>query len=278
MKKILIPSDFSENSKAGFRFAVQWSTIQNIEFVFLHVLHMSRPVEWTDPYFLQSSEREKRSTREKLENFVAHMYDEIRIKQENCSCVVVEGYSVEGGIIDYCNECGDIDFICMSTHGARNFTRILGTNTAGVIATSKVPVIAVPEDYQPQPFKQVMFAADFHNYKKELKQVIEVARTFNAPVEVLHVSWPDELLPDEEIIEQGIKMEFDYPVSLHIEKSNATHSLVHDLQKQIELSKPSLAIMFTDQSRTLFQRIFLSSKAKEVSFDLKVPLLVFNKN
>lgn len=278
MKKILVPTDFSENSKAGFRFALQWSTVEKIELVFLHVLHISRPVEWTDPYFLQYSETERKSTAGKLNNFVDEMYTEMNVRPEKYSCVVVEGYSAELGIMQYCRQHGDIDFICISTHGAGKLARILGTNTGNLITKSKVPVIAVPKDYQPTPFGQLMFAADFHNYKKELKQVVDFARPLKASIEVLHFSWPGDAIPDEEIIEDGIKKEFKYPIKVHIEQSDAVHSLVQDLQKQIERSRPSLAVMFTDQSRTLYQRIFLSSKAEQLSFDLKVPLLVFNKN
>jgi len=98
------------------------------------------------------------------------------------------------------------------------------------------------------------------------------------PVEVVHFSWPDEVRLDKEIIESGITKEFGYPVKLHIEQSDAVHSLVQNLEKQIEVLKPSMAIMFTNQSRSLFQKIFLSSKAEQLSFDLKIPLLVFNKN
>ncbi|HET9824240.1 MAG TPA: universal stress protein [Chitinophagaceae bacterium] len=278
MKKILVPTDLSDNSKAGLRFALQWSAVQKIEIVFLHVLHISRPTQWTDPYFLQYSESEKKNTAKRLEEFVAEVYSEMKMEGDTYSCVVVDGYSAELGIMQYCNERGDIDFICMSTRGAGKFTRILGTNTGNLITKSRVPVIAIPGDYQPQPFKQLMFAADFHNYKHELKRVVDFARPLHAPIEVLHFSWPGEAMPDQEIIESGIKKEFDYPVKLHMEHSDAVHSLVHDLQKQIEASKPSMAIMFTDQSRSLFQRIFLSSKSEQLSFDLKVPLLVFNKN
>jgi hypothetical protein len=98
------------------------------------------------------------------------------------------------------------------------------------------------------------------------------------PVEVVHFSWPDEARLDKEIIESGVNKEFGYPVRLHIKQNDAVHSLVQNLEKQIEVLKPSIAIMFTNQNRSLFQKIFLSSKAEQLSFDLKIPLLVFNKN
>jgi nucleotide-binding universal stress UspA family protein len=278
MKKIVVPTDFSENSKAGLRFALEWSTVEKMEIVFLHVLRIFQPAQWTDPYFLQYPESEKKKISKQLEEFVVEAYSEMNMKPDGYSCIVVEGYSADLGIMTYCKERGDIDFICMSTEGAGKFARILGTNTGNLITKSKVPVIAIPGDYRPEPLKRLMFAADFRNYKQELKQVVDFARPLNLSVEVLHFAWPGEALPDAEIIEDGIKKEFDYPVKLHVEHSDAVHSIVHDLQKQIEESKPSMAIMFTDQRRNLFQRIFLSSKAEQLSFDLEVPLLVFNKN
>jgi nucleotide-binding universal stress UspA family protein len=278
VKKILVPTDFSEYSKAGLRFAMQWSTVEKIELVFIHVLHISRPTQWTEAYFLKYSQDEKKNFREQLEKFVADVYKTMAIQREKYSCVIIEGFSPDVAILQYCRQHDDIDFICISTRGAGSFARLLGTNTGNLITKSKVPVIAIPKSYKAKPFKRVLYAADFHNYKQELKQVMNFARPLKLPVEVLHFSWPDEAVPDKELIEDGMKKEFKHPARVHIEPSDATHSLVQNLQKQIEVSKPSLAIMFTDQNRTLFQKIFLSSKAEQLSFELKVPLLVFNKN
>ena len=278
MKKILVPTDFTENSKAGLRFALQWSAVQKIELVFMHVLHISRPTQWTDAYFLKYSEYEKKNYQEKLEKFVADVYETMNIKQEKHSCVVIEGFSPDIAILGYCNHHNDIDFICIATGGAGRLKRLLGTNTGNLITKSKVPVIAVPENYQAKPFERLIYAADFHHYKQELGRVVTFARLLKVPVEVVHFSWPDEARLDKEIIERGVKKEYGYPVRLHIEQSDAVHSLVQNLQKQIEILKPSIAIMFTNQDRSLFEKIFLSSKAEQLSFELKIPLLVFNKN
>ena len=278
MKKILVPTDFSEYSKAGLRFALQWSAVQKIELVFIHVLHISRPTQWTDAYFLEHSENEKKNYQERLEKFVVDVYETMNIKQEKYSCVVIEGFSPDIAILGYCSQHGDIDFICVATRGAGGLKRLLGTNTGNLITKSKVPVIAVPETYQAKPFERLMYAADFHHYRQQLEKVVNFARPLKMPVEVVHFSWPDAAMPDKELIESGVKKEFGYPVNLHIEQSDAVHSLVQNLQKQIEVLKPSIAIMFTDQNRSLFQKIFLSSKAEQLSFELKIPLLVFHKN
>jgi nucleotide-binding universal stress UspA family protein len=51
MKKIIVPTDFSVNSKAGVRFAVHWATRQKLELVYVHVLHILRATRWSDAYF-----------------------------------------------------------------------------------------------------------------------------------------------------------------------------------------------------------------------------------
>ena len=61
MKKILVATDFSNNSKAGLRFALQWSTREKLELIFLHALHILRPIQWTDSYFLKCAEKETRN-------------------------------------------------------------------------------------------------------------------------------------------------------------------------------------------------------------------------
>jgi nucleotide-binding universal stress UspA family protein len=278
MKKILVPTDFSENSKAGLRFALQWSTVEKIQLVFVHVAHIPRLLQGTDTNFPMYSENEKKPYRDRLEKFSLEICQEMKIQPTRCSWLVIEGFSPDLAILQYCKQHKDIDFICISTQGAGRFKRVLGTNTGNLITKSQVPVIAIPAGHKAKPFKSLLYAADFRNYRQELQQVVNFARPLKIPVDILHFAWPDEAIPDKEIIESGIKKEFRYPTSLRIEQCDATHSLVENLQKQIEVSKPSVAVMFTDQDRTIFQKIFLSSKAEQLSFDLKVPLLVFHKN
>jgi hypothetical protein len=78
-------------------------------------------------------------------------------------------------------------------------------------------------------------------------------------------------------MEAAVKKQYKYGLKIHFEKNDAVHSLIQKLQNQISLRKPSVVIMFTDQQRTFYQKLFLSSKAEELSFQAKVPLLVFSK-
>jgi nucleotide-binding universal stress UspA family protein len=277
MKKILAPTDFSGNSKSGIRFAIHWAAQQKSELVFIHVLHILRPTQWSDSYFEKYAEQEEKICRTKFEKFITGIYSSMNAKPGRYSFVIVEGISADITIMDYCRKNKDIDYICISTRGAGKFKKIFGTNTGNLITKSEVPVLAVPKNYKVADIKNILYAADFRNYSSELKKVIEFALPLKATIEVLHFTWPDEITFDEKTIETAFKKQYKFGLKIHFEKNDAVHSLIQNLQNQIRIRKPSVVIMFTNQQRTFFQKLFLSSKSEELSFQAKVPLLVFNK-
>lgn len=85
-----------------------------------------------------------------------------------------------------------------------------------------------------------------------------------------------ELRFDAETL-QKFSGEYEYGLTVCVEDSNPSLSLTQRLQKAILKRKPSVVIMFSNKERNLLQRIFASSKAKELSFSLKAPLLVYSK-
>jgi len=278
MNKILVPTDFSVNSKTGIRFAIHWATRQKMELVFMHVLYIMRPTRWTDSYFAKYAEQEEKVCRTKFEKFIAGIYSSMNAKPGRHSFVIVQGISADITILDYCRKNKDINYICISSRGAGKFKKIFGTNTGNLITKSEVPVIAVPKTYKVADVKNILYAADFSNYPAEIKRVVDFALPLKATIEVLHFTWPGEISFDEKVIKTAFKKQYKYGLKIHLEKNDGVHSLIQNLQNQIMMRKPSVVIMFTNQQRTFFQKLFLSSKAEELSFQAKVPLLVFNKN
>jgi nucleotide-binding universal stress UspA family protein len=278
MIKILSPTDFSVNSKSGGRFAIHWAAKQKLELVFIHVLHILRPTRWTDSYFEKYAEQEEKICRAKFEKFIVGIYRNMNVKPGKHSFVIIQGISADITILDYCMKNKDIDYICISTRGAGKFKKIFGTNTGNLITKSEVPVLAVPKTYKVAEIKNVLYAADFRNYAAELKKVVDFALPLKATIEVLHFTRQSEITFDEKNIEAAFKKKYKYGLKIHFEKNDADLSLVENIQKQIRIIKPSVIIMFTNQERPFFQKLFLSSKAEELSFQLKAPLLVFNKN
>lgn len=277
MKKILVPTDFSANSRAGVRFAIHWAAHQKLDLVFLHVLNILRVTIWSDSYFANYAAQEEKLCNTKFEKFIADTYLQMNVKPGKHSHLIVQGISADISILDYCSKTSGIDYICISTRGAGKFKKIFGTNTGNLITKSEVPVLAVPQNYKVADVKSVLYATDLRNYTAEIKKVVDFAQPLKTKIEVVHFSWPDEISFDEKTIEAAFKKHFKYGLKLHFEKNDGSHSLIENLEKQIRIRKPSVVVMFTNQRRTFFQKLFLSSKSEELSFEAKVPLLVFNK-
>jgi len=277
MKKILVPTDFSANSRAGVRFAIHWAAQQKLDLVFVHVLNILRVSSCSDAYFAKYVTQEENLRRTKFEKFIADIYRQMNVKPGKHSYLIIQGISADISILDYCRKNTGIDYICISTRGAGKFKKIFGTNTGNLITKSEVPVLAVPQNYKVADVKSVLYATDLRNYTAEIKKVVDFAQPLKTKIEVVHFSWPEEISFDEITIEAAFKKQFKYGLKLHFEKNDGSHSLIENLEKQIRTRKPSVVVMFTNQKRTFFQKLFLSSKAEELSFQAKVPLLVFNK-
>ncbi len=277
MKKVLVPTDFSANAKAGIRFALQWSTQQNIELVFIHVLHILRASRWTNAYFIKYAEQEELICQEKFEKHIEGMLKNFKGKKPTYSLEIIQGISPDVSIMDYCRKHKGFDYICISTRGAGKVERIFGTNTGSLITRSEVPVLAVPKNYRAAQIKKILYASDFKNYEAELTQVVDFAKPLKANLEVLHFSWPNETDLDTKKLEAAAKTKHLYKVNILFEKYTALNNTLTNIKNQITLKKPSVLVMFTQQNRCFFQKIFQPSKTEQLSFQLKVPMLIYNK-
>jgi len=275
--KILIPTDFSENSKPGTYLAIQIAALNDAELVFIHVFNAAK-FQQNEVSYAEEKEKEIMLKRLMLEKFIADAFDNMKITPRRSSCEVIEGFKADIAIVDYCRHHHEIDYICISTRGAGLLNKLLGTNTGNLIAQSPVPVIAVPSNYKIQPLHTILYAADLHNYEAELNKVIEFASPIQLKVEILHFLLAHEQDEKSQLTAEIHKNIPDHTIKTHFKINDLEVPLIKQLKEQLQQLKPSIAVLFTKQDRTFFEKLFLSSMAEELSFKSSVPVLVFNKN
>ena len=275
--KILVTTDFSANSKAGLRFAVSLAKLKKAQLIFFHSYFLPKPTSWSEATYLDYANNEKQKLLSRLNKFVEAVYKSVKVSPANFKCVMVQSIIPESGIMAYA-KTQSVDFICISTRGAGRLKKIFGTTAGNLITKSQVPVIAVPQHYKTKNITHILYASDLKNYQEELKKVIAFAKPLKASIEVFHLSSPGEQLFDVGAIAANLKKQFKYNIKLHLENIDLTQPLVANLQKAIASSKPSVLIMFTEQRRTFFEKLFLSSASESIAFLAKVPMLVFNKS
>ena len=276
MDKILVTTDFSSKSKAGLRFAIQLASQHKFELTFFHSYYIANLTSMSDAIFSDYEKIEADKIQKKLNRFVAAVYREVDVVSKNKKCVINSAVFGESNIREYAQE-NKFSFSCISTRGSGKLKKIFGTNTSSLISHSIVPVIAVPQNYRRSEIKSVIYASDLVNLENELKKVIEFTKPLKAKVEILHFNYPSEITTNKNAINELVKKNSKHNIKLHIENINLAKSLISNIEAVIKQSKPSMMIMFTQQNRSFFDKIFFSSNSANYSFKAKVPLLVFNK-
>ncbi|MBC7509028.1 MAG: universal stress protein [Ferruginibacter sp.] len=277
MIKILVTTDFSENSKAGLHFAIQLASQNNAALTFFNTYHILVPTGWSEVRAEHYEKEEAQKIQDRLNAFVAETYKELNIEAAQYNSVIKSSIFPDSCIREYAADNG-FDFICISTRGAGTFKRIIGTNTANLINNSEVPVIAIPHNYKKHPITSILYVSDLHHYEKEILNVIDFAAPLKASVELLHLTTPLDKKADLDGIENAVKGIETYNVNFKTTPRNPDNALVADIEEAVKNIQPSAMVMFTEQNRNWFEKIFISSKSAEYSFNAKVPLLVFHKS
>ena len=276
MDKILVTTDFSTNSKAGIRFAIQLASQYKFELTFFHSYYVMKPSSWSDKTFNEYEKDEAEKIQMKLNKFVASIYKSIGAVPKQIKCKVKSSVDTEISIIEYAID-NKFNFICISTRGAGTLKKMFGSNTSNLINHSTVPVIVVPHTYRKNKLSSILYASDLANLEIELKKVVAFAKPLKAKVELLHFNSLTNSLTESKIIANAVKKFSKFEIKLQLEKVSLENTLISNIDNAVKKSKPSLLIMFTQQNKSLFDRIFLSSKSLDYSFNTKVPLLIFNK-
>jgi nucleotide-binding universal stress UspA family protein len=276
MDKILVTTDFSSNSKAGLRFAIQLASQHKFELTFFYSYYIANLRSLSNRAFADYERKEADRIQKKLNQFVESVYRDMDVVSKNKKCVIKSAVLADSNIREYAQE-NKFSFICISTRGSGKLKKIFGTNTSNLIAHSTVPVIVVPHNYRRSEIKSVIYASDLVNLGNELEKVIEFTKPLKAKVEILHFNYPTEITTNKNTIDELLKKNSKHNIKLHIENINLAESLISNIEAVIRRSKPSMLVMFTQQNRSFFNKIFFSSNSANYSFKAKVPLLVFNK-
>jgi len=277
MAKILVTTDFSPNSKAGIRFAIQLSQQRECQLTFFHSYHVVKPSNWDENKFTSFQNSEAESLKKKLESFVNAIYKGLGITPLKVHYAVSSSFITDSNIMKYAAD-HKFEFICISRRGSGKVNKIFGTNTSNLILHSSVPVIAVPNTYRISKIKSVLYASDLSDLEKEIGIVVDFAKPIGAEIELLHLNYPSDISNNVKVVEEAI---FKFPkadIKYHLENINLVHNLVTNIQTVIKKVKPSVLVMFTDQNLNFFEKLFLSSSTAEYSLKTSVPLLVFKKN
>ncbi|HWR94013.1 MAG TPA: universal stress protein [Flavobacterium sp.] len=217
MKRILVPTDFSEHAEHALRVAAQIARENNSEIVLLHMLEL--PHQAGDAIGSGHNIPEIMFFKNAAISNLDELMDADFLQDINVSEVIQFDKAFEGVL--KVTKKNDIDFIVMGSHGASGFQEMfIGSNTEKVVRLSEVPVLVIKNKTEDFKSSNFVFASDFSSeIKKPFQKVIEIAKSFNSHLNLVMINTPNSFRPThlaEKIMSDFIR-EYNYPNhSLHI--------------------------------------------------------------
>lgn len=273
MKKLLVTTDYSDNSKAGIRFAIQMQIQSGCELVFFHTFQSASRSKKLVSFEDNELEREK----ERLNSFVKSIYRSSGVKASDYKCIVKESFLTDSTIAKFAED-NKFDFICISRRGEGSTSKLFGTNTTNLILHSKVPVIAVPPYYRRSAVKHLLYPTDLSAIGSELMSIMRFAEPLKAQVRVLHFTYAGARDTAAAQLEAAIRKFPKSEISYQIEAAKLENTLANNILDVVKVRKPSCLAMFTNQNQSFFEKLFFTGSTAQYSVSSPVPLIIFPKS
>ena len=217
MKKILIPTDFSEHAEYALKVAAQIAKKHDGEIILLHMLELPNQTgdAVSSGHALPEIMFFKNAALAKLESLMdSDFLEGLKVSE------IVQFELAFDGILKLIKK-NDIDLIVMGSHGASGFKDMfIGSNAEKVVRHSEVPVLIIKKEIPDFTINKFVFASDFSDeVKVPFAKVVEVANKFEAELNLVMINTPNSFkstLVAQEIMDKFVSQFNIKKVSTHI--------------------------------------------------------------
>ena len=276
MKKILIPTDFSDTATNAFIHALEFAKIVKAELILLHTFEI--PI-----YDSQFYPENYALIYDSIELGKFEMFkDEIpKLKaiaaERNLENIVIKHRLRDGDLLYNLKNAvkeDQADFVIMGTTGVSDWTKFfLGSNTNSVISGVEVPVLCVPFDAKFKKIKTIGFTTRYREKdKNELRKVLNIAKKMDAKVKSLYVKTSDSDV--DEITVKEWELEFaNENVEFLVLPSDEVKETILDfiLYKDIDV------LTTITHKKSFFESLFDSDFTKKITKEVSIPVLVMHE-
>jgi nucleotide-binding universal stress UspA family protein len=275
MKKILLPTDFSDNSWNAIKYALQYFKEVACHFTLINTY---TPIIYQVEYMEIGSaqfgliDAMKESSNEGLKTIMTKIEKEFKNPKHSFS--QVSSFNTLTAEINEQTSGNDIDYVVMGTKGATGAAEILfGSNTMHVIKNAKYPVLAIPSDFSFEKPLEVLFPSDFNvEFQKEhVQPILEVAKTFHSRVNIMNATFGYDLSEFQEANKKILESFFKD--TAHIFHSVSNHT-VEDAIASFQLKHRINLLVMLNNKHSFFENLFFRSTINHIGFHLNIPFLV----
>lgn len=189
MKRILVPTDFSNQAENALKVAAHIARKNNSSIYLEHSLDL--------PSHINDSGRSNAKPESLYFIRLAEQKFEPLLKRPYLADLEIHEAIGHGEIYDDIKETvkqKDIDLVVMGSHGLSGFKEMfIGSNTEKVVRTSDIPVLVIKNEHSHFEIRDFVFATDFsEECKKPFLKAIELAKAMDAKIHLLYINTPNE--------------------------------------------------------------------------------------
>lgn len=275
MKKLLVPTDFSDTSKNAARFAAQMAAdIQNAQIILIHV--SDKITGGSDGSPLTEDDDDRRVI---LTQALGHMRDELlAIAKVQVECVTEKGSSLVDTLQRYVRHQA-IDLVIMGLTGATRLEQIfMGSNALDMARESVVPVLIVPPDATYRKIKNVVLASDFKDVDTSiplapLKAMLDLFKPTLHIVNVDHehyVQLTDEYKAEKSKLE---KMLADYKPEFYFIRQYDFLDAISQFTADNNID----LIVMVPRTESFLSGLFKTSHTKKLAYHSHIPIVAIRE-
>lgn len=271
MKKILVPTDFSEASANAFQVALRLNESLKGDLTLLHVYHPS--ADMSSPYLSLPPVELEEIKAKLMAEFKQEQLAKTNISPDDIQDHLVIGFPAE----EIVNRSKDYDMVLMSTTGEGDFlSKLFGSVSSATATHANCPVLLIPQKAHFTGFNSLLYATD--NKAADEVLIDQVVQWLELDLATIHFVHANE--------EQGKDYELEqisYEQLVRSRKPDigffmaqiSCDDVLDGIQNYAKDNSIDLIVMGTIH-RGLLEALFHKSLTRRMIFHTDTPLLIMH--
>ena len=275
MRKVMVPTDFSENAFNALKYACQIFKYERSEFLILHAFAdevYGQDVQLKRSFFTELKEATYQKSESCLANTVKRIKDYSPNPRHKFKSISAFG-TLTDEINDWVND-ENIDIVVMGTRGETNDRSItFGSNTLQVLKYVHCPVLAIPAEYTYHAPRQLLFPTDYMVpfKRRELKLICDMSGSFRSDIHLLYINPLNKLSLRQEDNKQFLQQ--------CLQKANLYFETTEEEDKEIAITKYIVhkdidMLVMVNSRHSHLEEMLYQSTIDKIGLHIKIPFLV----
>ncbi len=273
MKTIFVPTDFSKYAVSALKMAGEIAAKTGASITVHHNVPtltnweaLSKSDRADHPDVIQNTEEAKTKMDRLVDNLIG-------------PGVIVHSLVTHGITADEIVEkskLAEASLILMGSHGVEDDRRFIGSTIQKVIRNAECPVLNVKSGAHPASIKKILFPFSFsENVERPFRDVLAIAREFEATIELLYINTPAKFTSAQAIEDKMNSFAKMYPYQ---EFTIATYDHTDPVQgilEYVQKNPPDMIAMLAHDRK--HKAGYLIGMTETVVFHTSVPVMSLNE-